>query len=71
MNEQEILRERVEGFGGPFIDVWHVEPPAKGVRFQVLREEWNTEVGLPERHIYAWRHALMVKPRVTPERRGM
>lgn len=46
----EILREPRDGY----VEAWHTEPPAHGVRYRVHPggDEWATEDGVPVRHIY-------------------
>ncbi len=48
----EYLREtRTSWDGTPWVDVWHIEPPAEGVACQAVHVVWQSTEPL-ERHIY-------------------
>ena len=46
---------QVVEYGPDFNTVWHVEPPANGQTWRVVRETWERRADQTDfRHIYQW-----------------
>jgi hypothetical protein len=47
-----VLVETVKDNFGDYVQEWYVEPPAVGVKYRPLRQEWDDQVRV--RRIYEW-----------------
>jgi frataxin-like iron-binding protein CyaY len=51
MAETVHLEERITDSFGEYWQVWHVAPPAEGVKYRVLKDQWSTDQS--RRDVYA------------------